>query len=204
MSRFGPDPRAFFEAIYQDVAPWDVGSAQPDLSAVLAAHPPADPVLDVGCGTGDLSIALARAGSQVIGIDFAESAVHQALSRRVALPNEVGDRLQFTVADAFHLSPLGRFGAVVDSGFLHLFSPGDGERFLGQLPDVLGPGGRYYLLAFATEFDVPNTPRRVTEDELRAYFTADRGWRIRELRPATFQSRIAPVPAVAGCFERAT
>lgn len=203
MSRFGPDPRGFFEAIYDNVAPWDVGSAQPDLSAVLALHPPMDPVLDVGCGTGDLSIALARAGSQVIGIDFAESAIQQALAKRVALPAEVGDRVQFTVADAFRLEPLGPLGALVDSGFLHLFDRQDGERFLGQLPSVLAPGGRYYLLAFATEFDVANTPRRVTEEELRAYFTVERGWRILELRPATFKSRIAPVPAVVGCFERA-
>ena len=40
MSRFGPDPRAFFEAVYEETAPWDIGGAQPALVALLDEHPP--------------------------------------------------------------------------------------------------------------------------------------------------------------------
>jgi hypothetical protein len=71
-----------------------------------------------------------------------------------------------------------------------------------ELADTLLPGGRYYLLAFAVEFDMQNTPLKVSEDELRARFTAENGWRILTVRPAQFESRIAPVPAVAACIER--
>ena len=67
---------------------------------------------------------------------------------------------------------------------------------------VLAPGGRCYLHEFATEFDIPNTPRRVTFEELRARFTLARGWRIREVREAEFLSRMGPVPAIAACVER--
>jgi SAM-dependent methyltransferase len=203
MSRFGPDPRGFFDAVYRDVAPWDVGGPQPALSALFTAHPPASPVLDVGCGSGDLAIALAERGCRVVGVDFVAAAIDQAREKVSALPRDVADRLEFQVGDAFNASSLGRqFATVVDSGFFHLFAPEDGNRFVEELEKTLTPGGRYYLLAFATEFPIPNSPRQVSEAELRSRFTEERGWRIVELHLAEFQSRIAPVPAVVGCFER--
>lgn len=203
MSRFGPDPLAFFDAVYRETPPWDVGGPQPAMSALFAGHPPAGPVLDVGCGSGDLAISLAQGGLRVLGIDFVDAAVEQAREKTGALPPGVAGLLDFQVADALRPSLLGRrFGSVVDSGFFHLFDPGACDRFVDDLAAALLPGGRYYLLAFATEFPIPHSPRRVGEDELRARFTAEKGWRIRELRPAVFQSRVAPVPAVAACVER--
>lgn len=203
MSRFGPDPRAFFDDVYREIAPWDVGGPQPALSALLAAHPPEGPVLDVGCGSGDLAVSLAREGLEVLGVDFVEEAVRQAREKAAALPVEVARRLDFRVADALRPSRLGRrFGAVVDSGFFHLFDPAEGDRFVEDLAVALSPGGRYYLLAFAVEFPIPNAPRAVEEDELRARFASERGWRVREIRPAEFLSRVAPVPATAACIER--
>lgn len=203
MSRFGPDPRAFFDSVYQETPPWDVGGPQPALVALFTAHPPASPVLDVGCGSGDLAIALARAGLEVLGIDFVDAAIEHARQKVAALPPEVARLLDFQVADALQPSLLQRqFGAVVDSGFFHLFEPDERDRFADELAATLRPGGRYYLLAFATEFPVPNTPRKVGEDELRARFTAEKGWRILELRPAEFLSRMGPVPAIGACIER--
>src|SRR5690606_34905514 len=131
MSRFGPDPRAFFDDVYRDVAPWDVGGAQPDLLTLLESRPPADPVLDVGCGTGDLTIAIARTGRTVIGIDFAGAAIDQAREKCSNLPPELVDRIEFLVGDALRPAAIGRaFGAVVDSGFFHLFEPADVDPFV--------------------------------------------------------------------------
>jgi SAM-dependent methyltransferase len=203
VSRFGPDPRAFFEAVYQEAAPWDIGGAQPALVALLDEHPPTGTVLDVGCGSGDHAIALARRGLEVLGVDFVEAAIAQARAKAEALPPETARLLAFQVADALRPSLLQRpFGAVVDSGFFHLFEPEPRERFTAELAATLPPGGRYYLLAFAVDFPVPNMPRAVTEEEVRARFTAERGWRILALREAQFLSRVAPVPAVAACLER--
>jgi SAM-dependent methyltransferase len=203
MSRFGPDPLAFFDSVYRETPPWDVGGPQPALSALLAEHPPEGPVLDVGCGSGDLAISLAQGGLPVLGIDFVAAAVEHARERAGALPPEVARLAEFQVADALRPTRLGRrFASVVDSGFYHLFDPDPCDRYADELASALLPGGRYYLLAFAVEFPIPNSPRGVTEDELRARFTPARGWRVRELRPAEFRSRIAPVPAVAACIER--
>lgn len=157
----------------------------------------------MGCGSGDLAIALAQRGLEVLGIDFVDAAIAHARGKAAALPPEVAARLEFRVADALRPSLLGRrFGSVVDSGFLHLFDVAECDRFAGELASALVPGGRYYLLAFAVEFDIPHSPRAIGEEELRARFTAERGWRIVAVRPAEFLSRIAPVPATAACIER--
>lgn len=203
MSRFEPE---FFEGIYRGEAPpWDVGKAQPALSALFDDHPPAGPVLDAGCGSGDLAIDLARRGLDVVGVDIVEAAIAQARQKADALPAEVARRLEFRVGDALRPALLGqRFGAVVDSGFFHLFDPSTRDAYADEVAAALRPGGRLYLLEFATEFPVPNTPLRVTDDELRARFSAEKGWRVLALREARFESRIAPVPAVAACLERIT
>lgn len=203
MSRFGSDPLAFFNAIYQDAAPWDIGGAQPALSALFDDYPPVGPALDVGCGSGDLAIALAQRGLSVLGIDFVESAIAQAREKAAALPQEVAQQLAFQVADALHPSRLQRqFGSVTDCAFYHLFEPEQSERYVEELAATLLPGGRIYLLAFAVDFQIPNTPRAVTEEELRARFTRERGWQIHTIRPAELISRIAPVPAISACIER--
>lgn len=203
MSRFGPDPLGFFSAVYRETAPWDVGGPQPAMSALLTEHPPQSPVLDVGCGSGDLAISLAQGGWEVVGIDFVAAAIEQAREKAAALPPEVARLVSFEVADALRPSLLQRpFGAVVDCGFYHLFDLEQSESFVQDLAAALRPGGRYYLLAFAVEFPIPHSPRQVGEAELRARFTPEKGWQIRELRTAQFESRIAPVPALAACIER--
>jgi SAM-dependent methyltransferase len=200
MSRFSPD---FFHSVYRETPPWETGDAQPDLMALLDEHPAAGPVLDVGCGSGDLALALARRGLQAVGIDIVEVAIEQARAKAAALPPEVASLLEFQVADALRPTTLGRrFGAVTDSGFFHVFESDRRDLLVDEIAATLLPGGRYYLLEFAVEFPMENTPLRVTEDELRARFTAEKGWKILTIHPAHFHSRFAPVPSIAACIER--
>jgi SAM-dependent methyltransferase len=174
------------------------------MSALVDEYPPMDPVLDVGCGSGDLAISLAQRGLRVTGIDFVGAAIAQAGEKAGSLPPEVAHLLDFQVADALQPSLLKRrFGAILDSGFLHLLDPVQSDRFTDDLALALLPGGRYYLLGFAIEFSMPNLPRRVTAEELRARFTSEKGWHILDIRPAEFLSRVAPpTPAIRACIER--
>jgi SAM-dependent methyltransferase len=204
MSRFGPDPLDFFNAIYQDIPPWDIGAPQPAMSALLGMYPPGSPILDVGCGSGDLSIYLAKLGYPVLGIDFVEKAIANARGKAGILPPPVRPLLDFQVADALKPSSLQRqFGAVVDSGFFHLFDSEQCDRLVDEIAQILLPGGHYYLHEFAIDFPLPNLPRQITAEELQGRFTPEKGWQIKEIQPVDFLSRIAPpVPAICACIER--
>ncbi len=204
MSRFGSDPRSFFNAVYEDVPPWEIGNPQPGMTAILAQYPPAGPVLDVGCGSGDLSIYLARLGYETLGIDFVEAAIASAQEKRNSLPLETARLVRFQVADALRPTLLGRqFGAIVDSGFFHLFDLEQCDRYVEELARTLLPGGLYYLHAFDMEFPITNMPRQISADEVRGRFTKENGWQIREIQSVGFLSRVAPpVPAICACIER--
>ncbi len=204
MNRFGSDPLAFFNSVYTADAPWDIGASQPAMAALLAQYPPAGLALDLGCGSGDLSIHLAQLGCRVVGIDFVESAVKTARQRAASLPLDTAQLLEFRVADALKLSQLQQqFETIVDSGFFHLFDPEECDTLVQELALILPPHGRYYMHEFSIEFPVPNVPRKVTAEELQARFTTDKGWRILEIQTVEFLSRVAPpVPAVCACIER--
>jgi SAM-dependent methyltransferase len=204
VSRFGSDPKSFFNSVYQNVAPWDIGAPQPAMVALIEKHPPMDPILDLGCGSGDLAIYLAKLGHQVVGIDFAESAIKSAQDKVAALPDEIARKLKFRVADALRPSLLQqRFGAVVDSGFYHLFDLDQCENLIDEVASILKPHGCYYLHEFAIEFPMPNVPRKISIDEIQTCFTVEKGWHIKEVRTVEFLSRVAPpVPAICACIER--
>lgn len=204
MSRFGSDPLSFFNAVYEDIPPWEIGSPQPAMSAILAKYPPTSPILDVGCGSGDLSIYLARLGYEVLGIDFVETAIVKAKQKVGSLPVEAAGLVKFQTADALKPSILGRqFGAIVDSGFYHLFDPEQCDVYADELALTLRSGGLYYLHAFAIEIPVSSMPRQITAEEVQALFTLDRGWNIKEIQSAGFLSRVAPpIPAICACIER--
>ncbi len=204
MSRFGSDPLLFFNSVYQNIAPWDIGSPQPAMAALIEKYPPVNPILDLGCGSGDLAIYLAKLGHPVVGIDFVESAIKNAQEKVAALSNKTARLLSFQVADALKPSLLQeKFGAVFDSGFYHLFNPDQCEQLIDEVASILKPHGCYYLHEFAIEFPVPNVPRQISLDELQMRFTFEKGWRIKEIQTVEFLSRVAPpVPATCACIER--
>jgi 2-polyprenyl-3-methyl-5-hydroxy-6-metoxy-1,4-benzoquinol methylase len=203
MSRFGPDPQAFFEAVYRKPAPWDIGGPQPAMVKLLVEHPPEAPVLDVGCGTGDLAIHIAESGVKALGVDFVQEAIDKARAKARLLPPEIANLVDFRVTDVFDAESLNQsFGGIIDSGLLHLLDPDQSDAFIERLASLLRPGGRLYLHEFAVTFPIPNVPRAVVEEEIIERFAPARGWRILTLRTEQFLSRFAPVAATVACVER--
>lgn len=90
----------------------------PDLHARLQSDPPAR-VLDVGCGTGWSTIALARAypKARVVGLDLDEASIEQARSNLAAAG--LGDRASFLVRSAAEPSLDGPFDLITAFETIH-------------------------------------------------------------------------------------
>ncbi len=119
--------------------------------AVRAAKvKPTDVVLDVACGTGDLSELFARAGAaRVIGLDFTFEMLAIARQKAEARPAaRRADRIVYMQGDAQRL-PLADQSVDVVSiafGIRNVMEP---ERAVREFARVLRPGGRVVILEFA-------------------------------------------------------
>jgi SAM-dependent methyltransferase len=118
-----------------------------DLASWLAAAPAVDQrlrtsqeprILDVGCGTGWSSIALARAypGARVVGIDLDAASVDDA--QRNALAAGVGERVRFEVRNAVGAGSLGSFDAACIFEAVH--DMGDPVGVLASVRNALAEG----------------------------------------------------------------
>ncbi|MHB8642382.1 MAG: bifunctional demethylmenaquinone methyltransferase/2-methoxy-6-polyprenyl-1,4-benzoquinol methylase UbiE [Gaiellaceae bacterium] len=116
--------------------------------AVRAVVRPGDRVLDAACGTGDLAVLAARAGADVIGLDFSEAMLERARRKAPALDWVQGDLLALPFDDAsFDAATVG-FG---------IRNVSDLARGIDELRRVLRPGGRLAIL----EITRPHGPLRV-------------------------------------------
>src|SRR5262245_36117316 len=114
---------------------------------------PGESVLDVCCGTGDLSFELAKRampGGSVVGCDFSEPMLD--LARQKASERGI-EGVRFEWADALNLPyDAGRFDAVTVGFGVRNFA--DRDRGLAEMARVLRPGGRLIVL----EFTEPKRP----------------------------------------------
>jgi len=103
--------------------------------------------LDLGCGTGTLTIMLKRAypGADVVGLD-GDPRVLEIARRKAA---EAGVGIAFDLGMAFDLPYLDNsFDRVVSSLVLHHLVRADKPRAMHQALRVLKPGGEFHLADF--------------------------------------------------------
>lgn len=70
--------RKCFESAYQNSAAWWIDKPQPVFVEHFSRESLRSPVLDIGCGAGDLSLWLASKGYEVLGIDYVPKAIELA------------------------------------------------------------------------------------------------------------------------------
>lgn len=112
---------------------------------------PTDDVLDVACGTGDLTQAFARAGARrVVGGDFTPEMLEVARDKASRLVPGVRDKIQYVEADAQNLA-FGDASFDIVSIAFGIRNVQEPRRALAEFRRVLRPGGRLIVL----EFDRP-------------------------------------------------
>src|SRR3954469_335069 len=110
--------------------------------AFLRRHVPPPPagLLDVPCGAGRHSLALARVGYRVTGIDLSENAIDRAGTAGKGLT------VDFRRGDMRSLDTDERFGAVLCFGnSLSYFPPEEMRAFIAALAARVAAGGRLIL-----------------------------------------------------------
>jgi demethylmenaquinone methyltransferase/2-methoxy-6-polyprenyl-1,4-benzoquinol methylase len=115
-------------------------------AADLARVGPGKRALDVATGTGDLAIALARRGTDVVGSDFSEGMLERARAKDAAVRWEQANALALPYPDdSFDAATVG-FGA-------RNFS--DLRQGLSEMARVVRPGGRVVVLEITTPTKPP-------------------------------------------------
>jgi SAM-dependent methyltransferase len=125
--------------------PWDLGMPPPVLSDVIArAGPGPLRVLVPGAGSGQDAVAWARAGHEVVAVDFAPTAAARA--RRLAQEADVG--LRVIEADVLDLSPhlSGTFDLVWEHTCFCALPPERRAAWVAATANALRPGGRVVAL----------------------------------------------------------
>lgn len=118
-----------------------------DLLFETAALEAGDPVLEVGCGTGQLTIDLAQRQVAVTAIDIAPAMIRRA--QRKAVNFDV--RFEVCAFEEFD-APDGSFAAVVSATAFHWVDP---EAGLRRAADLLRPDGWLAILSTAERYDDP-------------------------------------------------
>lgn len=114
----------------------------------LAQVTPRDEVLDVACGTGDLSRAFARAGPRrVVGLDFTGEMLDIARAKDRAKPC-AGAPIEYVQGDAMAL-PFGDESFDIVSIAFGIRNVADPRVALKEFIRVLRPGGRLVILEFS-------------------------------------------------------
>ena len=179
-----------FEDFYKNqnqAPPWVIGEPQPAVIALVDAGAISGRVLDVGCGTGEHTILLTRAGYDVLGIDGAATAIDQA--RRNAA--EQGVDARFEVADALDLRNSVGYDTIVDSALFHIFDDGDRARYVESLHGATRAGGVVHVLALSDAGR--GFGPQVSAETIRSAFGA--GWQLEDLTTTTYRGVVTDMHA---------
>jgi ubiquinone/menaquinone biosynthesis C-methylase UbiE len=186
MSEGGHD----FAGMYAEgIPPWQIDRPQPEVIQLIEQGKFESPVLDLGCGTGDNTIELARHGLLVKGLD----AVPEALERARKKTEQAGLKQspEFVLGDALRLAESGlKARTVLDCALFHTFSDEERREYIRGLEAVLSPGGRLHILSFSELETRQPGPRRLSLLEITESF--GRGWRLEDSVRCRYWDRVRP------------
>lgn len=186
MSEGGHD----FAGMYAEgIPPWQIDRPQPEVIQLIEHGKFESPVLDLGCGTGDNTIELARHGLVVKGLD----AVPEALERAHKKTEQAGLKQspEFILGDALRLAESGlKARTVLDCALFHTFSDEERKDYIRGLEAVLSPGGRLHILSFSELETRQPGPRRLSLSEITGSFGT--GWRLEDSVRCRYWDRVRP------------
>lgn len=119
------------------------------LSFVKAMKPDAHDAVDLGCGTGILAVALAKARSDITVVATDQSAAAVASAQATAAANNVSDRVRAVRDDAMSSAPDNSADLVLCNPPLHIGAAvhtGSAIKMFAETGRVLRPGGELWTV----------------------------------------------------------
>jgi SAM-dependent methyltransferase len=164
-----------FIADYYDESPIVKGRLQDVAFYRDAAREFGDPVLELGCGTGRITMALAEAGKRVTGLDLSERMLERAVKKRAQLRVEARERVHLVQGDMtqFDLGERFRLIIIPFRPFQHLLEVRQQIDCLECVRKHLAAGGRLILDVFQTDAERMHDPVHMREMPVTEYQTAD-------------------------------
>ena len=113
------------------------------------------PVLELGCGTGRVTIPIAQSGINIIGLDSSTEMLRKAQDKVQTLPVDTSN-ISFLHEDMRNFSVDQEFGLVIIPfrGFLSLLSVADQVDTLAMVKKHLAPGGRLVFNVFILNYHI--------------------------------------------------
>jgi SAM-dependent methyltransferase len=166
-----PEPSPY-DAIARLYDPWSASVTEDIGFYIEEALAAGGPVVELACGTGRISVPLAKAGVHVIGVDASagmlEVAHEYAAAQGVELDLRLGDLREPPVAERVPLV------LIPFRSLLHMTSEAERLRALRAARELLLPGGRLVFDVFAPSAeDVEDTHGRWLEREPGIFERAD-------------------------------
>jgi len=164
-----------FIADYYDESPIVRGRTQDVAFYRDAARDFGDPILELGCGTGRITMALGQMGKRVTGLDVSEKMLERAGRKRAALYTEERERVHLVQGDMakFDLGEKFRLIIIPFRPFQHLLEVRQQLDCLECVRKHLAPGGRLVLDVFQTDAQRMHDPVHMRETQVADYKTAD-------------------------------
>ncbi|MFC2142454.1 class I SAM-dependent methyltransferase [Acidobacteriota bacterium] len=156
--------------------------------------------IDLGCGTGNYSIYLAGRGFDVTGVDFAPTAIKQAMAKAGA----AGIPCLFLAADLLGelVEITESFDFAYDWHLMHHIYPENRQHYTRNVNRLLAPGGRYLSVCFSEDDPAfgGTGKYRTTSMGTRLYFSSEKEMRelfepnfvIEELKTIETEGKTAP------------
>lgn len=168
--------RLMFGVMYRlGLTPWDGHELPKRLRT--AAERAKGRALDIGCGTGDMSIYLQQRGWTVTAVDFVAAALARARKKARAAGAMKDGSLRFVQADATKLRAAGvqgPFDLIVDMGLLHGLGAEARRVYVRELDAVAAPGATMVIGAFRK--GARRGPEGIDKAEIEDLFGA--GWTV--------------------------
>ncbi len=123
---------------------WEIKEIPSELQEAIDIgwFPPRASILDIGCGTGNMSALLAEKGFTVTGVDYSPSAISRAKKKH----GEVDGKLQFKTIDICNQSDEKlKFNVLVDRGCFHVIPHNFASKYTKAVAEYSEPGTRFLL-----------------------------------------------------------